>query len=571
MNREAADPSLIFFQGKYYLCASMTLEVWTSEDMVSWKRHRLPEDLPLYDYAPDIRVIGDYVYFCASKAGGVCDFYRTKDVINGPYEKIDGTFDFWDPNLFQDDDGRLYFYWGCSSTSPIWGIELNPENMKPIGEKKPLISCDVRRKGFERPGEGHSLRPLGDEDLEQAFQVFLVDQEVQETDLAPETVAQVKGMLNNNPFIEGPWMTKQGGRYYLQYACPGTEYNVYGDGVYISEHPLGPFVLAKNNPFSYKPGGFISGAGHGSTMQDRYGNWWHTSTMRISMNHTMERRVGIWPAGFDRDGELFCNQSYGDWPRSVAQMRMDLWKDPEWYLLSYHKTVTASSFETGKEPDKVVDENIQSWWRASTAKPGEWLLLNLEKAYDVYAVQINFADDAIDVSSPGEIRSGIVSRYIDEHSHRTRWTLEYSVDGKEYYMLADKSQADTDLPHDFLAFEDGKKIRYLKLTVLEVPHGQKACISGLRVFGKGGGETPEAPKFETHSDSDLDMTVNIRGKDAAGYNILWGYREDKLYHSYLTFEDQQEIGAFVKDSPIYMRVDSFNENGITRGQVKKVK
>ena len=54
-----------------------------------------------------------------------------------------------------------------------------------------------------------------------------------------------------------------------------------------------------NNPYSYKPGGFLPGAGHGSTMQDRDGCWWHTATMRISVNHVFERRVGLWPAGVD--------------------------------------------------------------------------------------------------------------------------------------------------------------------------------------------------------------------------------------------------------------------------------
>ena len=29
--------------------------------------HRLPDSLPLYDYAPDVRVVGDYVYFSASR------------------------------------------------------------------------------------------------------------------------------------------------------------------------------------------------------------------------------------------------------------------------------------------------------------------------------------------------------------------------------------------------------------------------------------------------------------------------------------------------------------------------
>ena len=103
---------------------------------------------------------------------------------------------------------------------------------------------------------------------------------------------------------------------------PGTEYNVYGDGV-CGVIPRQPFHLAKNNPLFYKPGGFLRGAGHGSTMEDRYGNWWHTATMQISKNHDMERRVGIWRAGFDEDGVLFCNQQFGDWPMAVEQEKED--------------------------------------------------------------------------------------------------------------------------------------------------------------------------------------------------------------------------------------------------------
>lgn len=45
-------------------------------------------------------MVGDYVYFSASRRGTICDFYRTKDILNGPFERIPGTFDFWDPNLF---------------------------------------------------------------------------------------------------------------------------------------------------------------------------------------------------------------------------------------------------------------------------------------------------------------------------------------------------------------------------------------------------------------------------------------------------------------------------------------
>ena len=61
VSREAADPTVIEFHGQYYLFASMTLGVYTSVDLVTWEYHRLPENLPLYDYAPDARVVGDYV------------------------------------------------------------------------------------------------------------------------------------------------------------------------------------------------------------------------------------------------------------------------------------------------------------------------------------------------------------------------------------------------------------------------------------------------------------------------------------------------------------------------------
>ncbi|MBR6091065.1 MAG: family 43 glycosylhydrolase [Anaerolineaceae bacterium] len=153
INREAADPSMICFEGKYYIFASMTLGVWVSVDLVRWENHKLPKELPLYDYAPDVRVMNGWVYFCASRREKNCDRYRTRDIVNGPYERIEGTFPFWDPNMFIDDDGRVYFYWGCSNTTPIWGTELDPETMNPIGETRALISGDPWNIGFERGGE----------------------------------------------------------------------------------------------------------------------------------------------------------------------------------------------------------------------------------------------------------------------------------------------------------------------------------------------------------------------------------------------------------------------------------
>lgn len=571
VDREAADPSLILFQGKYYIFASMTLGVWVSDDLVSWENHRLPDSLPLYDYAPDVRVIGEYVYFSASKRGEACNFYRTKDVLNGPYEEIQGTFDFWDPNLFVDDDGRVYFYWGCASVKPIWGVEMDPETMRPITEKKELIWGDPFTKGYERIGEDNTVMPLTKEELDAAVKAFIKKQGLPEdADFPEDAMDMLRGYLSKAPYIEGAWMSKFNGKYYLQYAFAGTQYNTYGDGVYVSDSPLGDFVPAKNNPYSFNPGGFMPGAGHGSTLEDKAGNIWHTATMRISVHHSFERRVGLWKAGIDDEGELFCNQRYGDWPVCVEEGKQDIWKEPEWYLLSYQKKMTASSSEEGKGPELAADENAQTWWRAADEKPGQWLKMDLGRAYDVHAVQINFADDKIEIPVPGEIRRTAQPRYIDDRDHLTRWTLEGSVDGEDWFMLEDKSQAQTDLTHDFLVWEEGRQIRYLKLTVLQVAYDQKPCISGLRVFGIGEEAAAVAPQFKAQRLNDIDMQVEIEDSGATGYNILWGTSPDRLYHSCLLFGTQKRIGALVKGSEYYVCVDAFNESGITHGQTVKL-
>lgn len=620
ISREAADPTFLYWKGKYYIFASMNLSVWVSENLAEWKSVRLPDNLPLYDYAPDVRAIGEYVYFCASKRGEICNFYRTKDIEKGPYEEIKGTFDFWDPDLFEDDDGRLYLYWGCSNTTPIWGVELDPESMKPLSDRIELIHKRPKELGYERVGENHSKSIIEGDELEKAFENF--KSQIGEEAFANSSdvdKAFFKSMLSNNPFIEGAYMNKHNGKYYLQYAATGAEYNVYCDGVYVSDSPLGPFVLADNNPYSYQPGGYMPGAGHGSTMEDRNGNVWHTSTSRISLNDPMERRVGIWRAGFDKDGDLFCNTSYSDWPQYTDDRKLDPWAEPEWYLLSSGAKMTASSYctadgepvtiqqgsvkntendktsdllsdciisawdtislEKDNAPFRASEENVQTFWRAAGNEPGEWLKMDLGEIQKVNAIQINFADDHVNCDPLPDIsKEGLGARTIDDRHHRTRWILEGSIDDEKYIILCDKSDVETNLPHDFIVIncDSGEQLRYIKLTVIETPFGQNAAISGLRVFGKGNGETPEKADFNLTKTGDLDMLVKMKADKATGFNICWGYKQDKLYHSFMYYlrdeaeKAEQKIGALIKGKNVYVRVDSFNENGITHGDIKKL-
>ena len=69
--REGADPTLVSFKGKYYLFVSMSAGFWYSDDLLHWDFHADP-DLLIYDYAPDVRQVGDFLYFCASRKEGNC-------------------------------------------------------------------------------------------------------------------------------------------------------------------------------------------------------------------------------------------------------------------------------------------------------------------------------------------------------------------------------------------------------------------------------------------------------------------------------------------------------------------
>ena len=229
--REGADPTLVYFKGKYYLFVSMSAGFWYSDDLLHWDFHADP-DLLIYDYAPDVRQVGEYLYFSASRKGRNCPILRTADPLTEPFTEVSAPFAFWDPDMFWDDDGRVYFYWGCSNMSPIWGVELDPETMTPIGEKKELIFGREEELGYERPGNNGIVDKEASV-LYKAMKPFY-NEATGKLELPPQ-MAQMPGlnaealtaMFNavGKPYIEGAFMTKHNGTYYLQYACPGTQYN----------------------------------------------------------------------------------------------------------------------------------------------------------------------------------------------------------------------------------------------------------------------------------------------------------------------------------------------------------
>jgi xylan 1,4-beta-xylosidase len=548
VSREAADPSVVAFQGRYFMFPSMSGGFWHSDDLVGWTFVATPM-LPAYDYAPDVREIDGQLVVCGSRRRKPCPFFRTSDPLSGEWEEVPGTLSFWDPNLFQDEDGRVYLYWGCSAKEPIMGVELDRATLAPVGEQVELVSSDTAERGWERRGSGRDPRSR-----------------------IPLTSRVVSTFGGDAPFVEGAWMTKHDGVYYLQYAAPGTELNTYSDGYLTGASPLGPFTYSPHSPFSSKPGGFITSAGHGSSFQDRYGNWWHAATMRICQNHMFERRLGLFPAGFDDDGVLFCNQEFGDHPMVVPDGPVDPWSlTPKWMLLSDGRPARASSADAKHPAALVVDEDITSWWLPADDRPGHWVSVDLGEGATVHAIQVNLAEHELPHQRVPRADTEVTAlwrRYIDTYDHPTEFLLEGSRDGVTWETLEDSRGASWNRSHVYVELPEPVTLRHVRLTGFIQPYGSRFAVSGLRVFGLGSGEAPAAAAPRARRTGPLDALVTWAAVHGArGYNVRYGLAPEKLYASWMVRGRTSLDLSFLNAGHAYwVAVDAFNANGVTRGE-----
>jgi xylan 1,4-beta-xylosidase len=524
-HRSTADPVCVMYRGLYYLFSTNQEGYWWSADMASW--HFVPHLFA--SNGSNDQVCAPAAWPC--KRGmlflpcftekDIMPLYLSKDPRGGHWIEAVGSFPIktWDPTLFEDDDGRLYIYWGSSNFYPIYGAEIDPAHgYQPVGKILELLRLDSKRHGWERFGEDN-----------------------------------LHGKMD--PFIEGAWMNKFGGRYYLQYGAPGTEWNVYGDGVYVSDRPLGPFTYQKHNPFSFKPTGFIRGAGHGSTFSDKFGNLWHVATGVISVKDTFERRLVLFPAGLDSDGVLFADTAFGDYPQFLPAGKRDPHKNScGWMLLSCAKKSWASASKPDRSPDLAFDEDIKTYWSAPDAAPGQYLAVDLGSNMDVWSIQVNYAEEG--ATSAGK-QTGA------RHCYRI-WD---SQDGKNWRILVDKSRSRREVPHDYVQLSEPVQARYLKLENVSMPTGCFA-ISDFRVFGKATGPAPaKVEGFQVLRNSSDRRDVSLRWQPVPGayaYEISFGAAADKLYSSALVYKNSTyDLHSLNVDSPYYFQIQAVSESGLS--------
>lgn len=532
-HRATADPVIVNYKGDYYLFSTNQWGYWWSSDMLNWKfiskKFLRPWNGGVYDElcAPGVGIIGDTMLVFGSTYTSTFSIWMSTNPKANEWKPLVDSFSLggWDPSFFTDDDGKFYMYNGSSNKFPMYGIELDRKTMAPIGYRKEMYLLEPWRYGWQRFGEYMD-------------NTFL------------------------DPFIEGSHMTKHNGKYYLQYGAPGTEFSGYADGVIVGDHPLGPFT-PQSDPLSFKLGGFVRGAGHGTTFEDNDKKFWHISTVVLSVKNNFERRLGIWPTGFDKDGMMWCNTAFGDYPTYLPNTEK-AGGFTGWMLLNYKTPVQVSSTLGGYQANNAVDEVLKTYWSAATGNKGEWIQTDLGKISTVNAVQINYADQ--------DVADDRLGKRTDQFH---QYKLYYSSDGKKWKVLVDKSKNTTDVPHDYIELATPVQARFIKLENIHMPTG-KFAISGLRVFGNGGGTKPDAVKqfivLRTEKDKRSAYIKWSPVNNAYAYNIYYGTDSNKLYNCIMVHDlNEYWFKGMDSQKTYFYSIEAINENGVSeRTAVTKV-
>ena len=259
------DVTVIREQGKYYMYCSGG-GAWISDDLLNWSFQRVA-NVPV---APHVFKFNGSFYLCGNdgpllKADNPLGPFESL----GPWKNTPGVAGGWngpfDMDIFVNDDGKPYLYYPGRGVSGIYVVPLDPNDLTRFaGEPKHLFAFN-KDHVWERYGEMNEY-----------------------TDVS---------------WIEGPWLQKYKGTYYLEYAASGTQWKTYALGYYTAKSPLGPFTYAPNNPLTRRTDGLVTGPGHGSIVEGPDKNLWQFYTVVLS-NPPGGRRIGMDRITFDKDGYM---------------------------------------------------------------------------------------------------------------------------------------------------------------------------------------------------------------------------------------------------------------------------
>lgn len=128
------DPFVMRWNGKYYLYPSTKdgssgIQVWSSDDLVSWTYEGLATNETVTAFAPEVVYYNGFFYLYTSPNGDGPFVLKSSSPL-GPFEMASGNLDLdIDGDVFIDDDGKWYFY--CAGGRGVVAYDMpSPTSMK---------------------------------------------------------------------------------------------------------------------------------------------------------------------------------------------------------------------------------------------------------------------------------------------------------------------------------------------------------------------------------------------------------------------------------------------------------
>lgn len=439
-HRSLADPSVLYYENKWYMYPSYRM-AYVSGDFIHWEHHAIePSDI---GYAPTVVRHREKIWLYGKNG-----FLYAADHPLGPFAQAgkitlaDGTLlnATFDPMIFADDDDRVYIYYAVIDRSSgrtevsIRGIELDLNDLtRAIGEPKCLIRFDNSHK-WECYGERNQNTALS--------------------------------------WIEGPWMVKANGRYYLTYSAPGTQYGTYAMGAYYSDQgPLDGFVYQTNNPICNNRHGLIRGGGHGCICEGPNDTLWAFYTCPVKYAHMFERCVAMDPVAINENGELtvLTNTDSPQW--APGEKRDPYYQNGTGLSpLTYSEIASATSSAPGRDALYAFDESMLTWWQPTAEDTQKTLTVSLYGRYAVSAARVIWRDVGLDYEQgvlPGPFR----------------YKIQVSDDRENWITVVDRSDSTKDYLFDYRVF-DTVEATHARLVICGTPQGIEPGVISFTVFGK---------------------------------------------------------------------------------------
>jgi xylan 1,4-beta-xylosidase len=473
----SGDVSVIRENGKYYMYCTGG-GAWISDDLLNWGFQRVA-NVPV---APDVVKYNGAFYM----SGNDGPLFKADNPLGpftslGNWKNTPGVAGGWnepfDMHIFIDDDNKPYLYYPGRGVSGIFVVPLDPNDLTRFaGTPKHLFAFNSDHI-WERYGEMNEYPDVA--------------------------------------WIEGPWLLKRNGTYYLEYSASGTQWKTYAEGYYTAKGPLGPFTYAPNNPLLRRTEGLVTGTAHGSIVEGPDKSLWQFYTIVLN-NPPGGRRIGMDPVAFDQDGNMSVRVT--DTPQWAPGVVADPARDGNSgsipisinKIRAMNSQSRFSSQQPGHDAAYATDNSSGTWWEPSPTDTQPMLTIDLGPATRFDVVQL-FTIDSVRLMFTGggrfggRGRGGAATNTADSATagaaglpptNAYQYKIEVSTDGTAFTTVLDQS---TNNVTRNTIFEEvtPSRCRFVRLSVINWPRSTPLGIIEFTLFGKSAGSLPAAQPIPT--------------------------------------------------------------------------